>query len=125
MPLPSPPPARTCGVACARDGTTGTMHTMPEPKAMNLRFPDPEQRAAIASAAAQEGVSMQEYILSAAYTRATAVQQRFLDGFKESMARSGDAFAAEPSSIDPSPEQRTAEQQARVEVEKQERGQAA
>lgn len=92
---------------------------------MNLRFPDPEQRAVIAAAAAQEGVSMQEYILSAAYTRATAVEQRFLDGFKESMARSAAAFAAEPSSTDPSAEQRAAEQQARAELEQRERGQAA
>ncbi|MGW7200230.1 type II toxin -antitoxin system TacA 1-like antitoxin [Streptomyces chryseus] len=98
---------------------------MTEPKAMNLRFPDPEQRAAIAAAAKQEGVSMQEYILSAAYARATAVEQRFLEGFKESMARSGAAFAAEPSSVDPSPEQRAAEQQARAELERRNQGQAA
>ncbi|GGX25661.1 type II toxin -antitoxin system TacA 1-like antitoxin [Streptomyces chryseus] len=98
---------------------------MTEPKAMNLRFPDPEQRAAIAAAAKQEGVSMQEYILSAAYARATAVEQRFLDGFKESMARSGAAFAAEPSSVDPSQEERAAEQQARAELERQNQGQAA
>ncbi|MGP4001185.1 type II toxin -antitoxin system TacA 1-like antitoxin [Streptomyces sp. 8N706] len=98
---------------------------MPEQKAMNLRFPDPEQRAAIAAAAQQEGVSMQEYILSAAYARATAVEQRFLEGFKDSMARSGAAFAAEPSSIDPTPEQRTAEQQALSEFEHGERGHAA
>ncbi|MGW2938904.1 type II toxin -antitoxin system TacA 1-like antitoxin [Streptomyces sp. NPDC001156] len=98
---------------------------MSETKAMNLRFPDPEQRAAIAAAAKQEGVSMQEYILSAAYARATAVEQRFLEGFRESMARSGAAFAAEPSSVDPSTEQRAAEQQARQELEHQERGHAA
>jgi len=98
---------------------------MSEPKAMNLRFPDPEQRAAIAAAARQEGVSLQEYILSAAYARATAMETRFLEGFKESMARSGAAFADEPSSVDPSTEQRTAEQQARLELERQERGHAA
>jgi uncharacterized protein (DUF1778 family) len=98
---------------------------MPEPKAMNLRFPDPEQRAAIAAAAAQEGVSLQEYILSAAYARATAVEQHFLDGFKESMARSAAAFTAEPSSTDPSAEQRAAEQHALAEFAQQERGQAA
>lgn len=93
---------------------------------MNLRFPDPEQRAAIAAAARQEGVSLQEYILSAAYARATAVEQRFLEGFKESMARSGAAFAAEPSSVDLSAEQRAAEQQALKELdEHQERGHAA
>ncbi|MGX8905094.1 type II toxin -antitoxin system TacA 1-like antitoxin [Streptomyces netropsis] len=86
---------------------------MPEPRAMNLRFPDPEQRAAIAAAAKQEGVSMQEYILSAAYARATAVEQRFLDGIKESMARSSEAFAAEPSSVDATVDRRAAGQQAR------------
>lgn len=83
---------------------------------MNLRFPDPEQRAAIAAAARQEGVSLQEYILSAAYARATAVEQRFLESFKASMARSGAAFAAEPSSIDPGADERAAEQQARAEL---------
>lgn len=92
---------------------------------MNLRFPDPEKRAAIAAAAKQEGVSMQEYILSAAYARATAVEQRFLEGFKKSMGRSSAAFAAESSSVDPTAEQRSAEQQARQEIERQERGHAA
>ncbi|WP_434600659.1 DUF1778 domain-containing protein [Streptomyces sp. A5-4] len=89
------------------------------------RFPDPEQRAAIAAAAKQEGVSLQEYILSAAYSRATAVEQRFLDGFKQSMGRSGAAFAAEPGGSGPAEEERAAEQQARTEIERQERGQAA
>ncbi|WP_408051254.1 DUF1778 domain-containing protein [Streptomyces sp. HO565] len=98
---------------------------MSDPKAMNLRFPDPAQRAAIAAAAKQAGVSMQEYILSAAYDRATAVEQRFLEGFKTSMARSGAAFAAEPSSIDTSAEQRALEQEALRELEQQERGHAA
>ncbi|MDQ1005825.1 hypothetical protein QFZ82_000310 [Streptomyces sp. V4I23] len=93
--------------------------------AMNLRFPDPAQRAAIAAAAKQAGVSMQEYILSAAYDRATAVERKFLDGFKASMDRSGAAFAAEPG-LDPSVEQRAAEQEARRELEQhQERGHAA
>ncbi|MFD7446727.1 DUF1778 domain-containing protein [Streptomyces sp. NPDC059909] len=98
---------------------------MKEQKAMNLRFPDPEQRAAIAAAARQEGVSMQEYILSAAYARATAVEGRFLDAFRASMARSGAVFAAEPSSIDVSAEQRAAEQQALAELVQQEEGRAA
>ncbi|MFE3164031.1 DUF1778 domain-containing protein [Streptomyces sp. NPDC059224] len=94
--------------------------------AMNLRFPDPAQRAAIAAAAKQAGVSMQEYILSAAYDRATAVERRFLDGFRASMARSGAAFSAEPGSLDPTAEQRTAEQEARRDIEQsQERGHAA
>ncbi|MFJ9712716.1 DUF1778 domain-containing protein [Streptomyces sp. NPDC101234] len=98
---------------------------MSDPKAMSLRFPDPAQRAAIAAAAKQAGVSMQEYILSAAYDRATAVEQRFLDGFKASMARSGAAFAAEPSSLDPSADQRAAEQEAQQELGHQQRGHAA
>ncbi|KOV52592.1 hypothetical protein ADL00_36820 [Streptomyces sp. AS58] len=92
---------------------------------MSLRFPDPAQRAAIAAAAKQAGVSMQEYILSAAYDRATAVEQRFIKGFRASMARSGAAFAAEPGGADPSAEQRAAEQEARRELEHQERGHAA
>ncbi|GGV36305.1 DUF1778 domain-containing protein [Streptomyces spectabilis] len=98
---------------------------MTDPKAMNLRFPDPAQRAAIAAAAKAAGVSMQEYILSAAYDRATAVERRFLEGFQKSMARSGAAFAAEPSSVDADAEQRAAEQQARRELEGQDRGHAA
>ena len=71
--------------------------------AMNLRFPDPELRAVIAAAAKQEGVSMQEYILSAAYDRATAVERKFLDGFQTSMARSGAAFAPSPAVWTPVP----------------------
>ncbi|WP_330280864.1 type II toxin -antitoxin system TacA 1-like antitoxin [Streptomyces sp. NBC_00588] len=98
---------------------------MSDPKAMSLRFPDPAQRAVIAAAAKQAGVSMQEYILSAAYDRATAVERRFLDGFKASMDRSGAAFAAEPGNLDPGPEQRAAERDALRELEDQERGHAA
>ncbi|MET7437700.1 type II toxin -antitoxin system TacA 1-like antitoxin [Streptomyces sp. NPDC004082] len=99
---------------------------MPDSKtAMSLRFPDPAQRAAIAAAAKQAGVSMQEYILSAAYDRATAVERRFLAGFQESMARSGAAFAAEPGSLDPTAEQRAAEQEAQRELGQQGRGHAA
>ncbi|MFF0747453.1 DUF1778 domain-containing protein [Streptomyces sp. NPDC004111] len=99
---------------------------MSDPKAMSLRFPDPAQRAAIAAAAKQAGVSMQEYILSAAYDRATAVERRFLDGFQASMAHSGAAFAAEPDSLDPGTEQRAAEQEARRDLEQHhERGHAA
>ncbi|MFG2793384.1 DUF1778 domain-containing protein [Streptomyces sp. NPDC048419] len=98
---------------------------MSDPKAMSLRFPDPAQRAAIAAAAKQAGVSMQEYILSAAYDRATAVERRFLDGFKASMGRSGAAFAAKPGNLDPSAEHRAAEQEAQRELGHQERGHAA
>ncbi|MEU2389371.1 DUF1778 domain-containing protein [Streptomyces sp. NPDC007369] len=94
-------------------------------KAMNLRFRDPKQHEAIAAAARQAGVSMQEYVLSAAYERATAVEARFLTGFKESMARSGEAFAAEPATLDPTPEQRAAERTARAELETTERDHAA
>ncbi|KPI16446.1 hypothetical protein OK006_10698 [Actinobacteria bacterium OK006] len=99
---------------------------MSHPKAMNLRFPDPAQRAAIEAAARQEGVSLQEYILSAAYARATAVEERFLDAFRESMSRSSEAFAEEAGTADPSAEQRAAELQARRDLEEQqERGHAA
>ncbi|MET7987450.1 DUF1778 domain-containing protein [Streptomyces sp. NPDC005281] len=93
---------------------------------MNLRFPDPAQRAAIEAAARQEGVSLQEYILSAAYARATAVEARFLDAFKESMSRSGDVFAEGAGAADPGAEQRAAELAARQALEEQqERGHAA
>lgn len=92
---------------------------------MSLRFPDPTQRAAIEAAARQEGVSLQEYILSAAYSRATAVEERFLDAFKGSMSHSGSAFTAEPSSNDPSAETRAAELEARRTLEEQDRGHAA
>ncbi|MBQ1092842.1 DUF1778 domain-containing protein [Streptomyces sp. B93] len=98
---------------------------MSDPKAMNLRFPDPAQRAAIAAAAKQAGVSMQEYILSAAYDRATAVERRFLEGFRASMAHSGAAFSAEPSGVDPDTEQRAAEAEARRDLDRRERGHAA
>jgi uncharacterized protein (DUF1778 family) len=92
---------------------------------MSLRFPDSGQRAAIAAAAKEAGVSMQEYILSAAYERATAVEARFLGHFEASVARSYEAFAADPSGIDPAPEQRAAEQQARRDLERHEQGDAA
>jgi hypothetical protein len=98
---------------------------MSQPKAMNLRFPDPAQRAAIEAAARQEGVSLQEYILSAAYDRATAVEARFLDAFRESMSRSGDAFAEAAGTVDPSGEQRAAELAARRALDEQQRGPAA
>ncbi|MCD7438586.1 DUF1778 domain-containing protein [Streptomyces lincolnensis] len=95
---------------------------------MNLRFPDPAQRAAIEAAARQEGVSLQEYILSAAYARATAVEARFLDAFSESMSRSGDAFGEGAETADatgPGDERRAAELAARRGLEEQERGHAA
>jgi hypothetical protein len=99
---------------------------MGDPKSMNLRFPDPAQRAAIAAAAKQAGASMQEYILSAAYDRATAVERKFLDGFRASMDSSGAAFTAEPSGLDPRAESRAAEREALRELEQhQEQGHAA
>ncbi|MEU1264929.1 DUF1778 domain-containing protein [Streptomyces cellulosae] len=99
---------------------------MSHPKAMNLRFPDPAQRAAIEAAARQEGVSLQEYILSAAYARATAVERRFLDAFRASMARSGDTFTEEAGTAETGDERRSAELQARRDLEEhQERGHAA
>ncbi|MFC5148758.1 DUF1778 domain-containing protein [Streptomyces aureoversilis] len=98
---------------------------MADPKAMSLRFPDPEQRAAIAAAAKEAGVSMQEYILSAAYERATAVEAKFLEAFGASVGRSGEAFAAEAGVADPTPEQRAAEQQARLALEAEGQGHAA
>ncbi|MFJ8010896.1 type II toxin -antitoxin system TacA 1-like antitoxin [Streptomyces fagopyri] len=101
------------------------MGTMSPIKAMNLRFPDPEQRAAIEAAARQEGVSLQEYILSAAYARATAVEERFLDAFRGSMSRSGDAFAEQAGSATPGTDQRMAELEARRDLEQQKRGHAA
>jgi hypothetical protein len=99
---------------------------MPSVKAMNLRFPDPDQHAAIEAAARQEGVSLQEFVLSAAYARATAVEGRFLDAFSESVSRSSSAFVADAGAADPSPEQRAAELEARRGLEGQhERGHAA
>ncbi len=91
-------------------------------KAMNLRFPDPAQRAAIEAAAKQEGVSLQEYILSAAYARATAVESSFLDAFSESMSRSADAFAEVAGVVDPSAHQRAAELEARRDLDGRQSG---
>lgn len=121
------PPAPTRDIAAGPScGTEGTIGTMSQPKAMNLRFPDPAQRAAIEAAARQEGVSLQEYILSAAYARATAVEERFLDAFRESVARSGDAFAEGAGPVDPGAQQRAADLKARRDLEEQQgQGRAA
>lgn len=43
---------------------------------------------------------MQNYILSAAYARATAVEQRFLEAFRASMSHSGAAFACSADDVD-------------------------
>ncbi|MGW1878810.1 hypothetical protein [Streptomyces sp. NPDC001975] len=64
------------------------------PRAMNLQFQDPEQLAAIEAAARREGVSVQEFVLSAGYARATWVEQRFLQAFEASITRSGEAFTS-------------------------------
>ncbi|MEU0805957.1 hypothetical protein [Streptomyces sp. NPDC005970] len=92
---------------------------------MSLRFPDPRQRAAIAAAAKNAGVSVQDYLLSAAFERATAVEATFLEHFDSSVARSHEAFAAEPSGIDPSFERRAAEHEARRNLEHHGQGHAA
>ncbi|MFF7445774.1 MULTISPECIES: hypothetical protein [unclassified Streptomyces] len=59
----------------------------------------------------------QEYILSAAYDRATAVENAFLDAFRASMAHSQAAFADEASTVDRGAQQRAAELQARHELD--------
>ncbi|MDX3076680.1 DUF1778 domain-containing protein [Streptomyces sp. MI02-7b] len=64
-----------------------------EKKAMSLRFPTPEQYDAIAGAAKAAGVSMQEYVLSAAYERATAVEKIFLDAARQASEYTREAFA--------------------------------
>ncbi|MEU6497760.1 hypothetical protein ABZ890_46750 [Streptomyces sp. NPDC046984] len=70
-------------------------------------------------------MSIQDYVLSAAYARATAVEDSFLQAFKDSMERSGHAFAAEPSAVDPTPAQRTAERHAIRDLEPGKQGHAA
>lgn len=80
------------------DDTSGTVATMKasektEKKAMSLRFPNPEQYDAIAAAAKAAGMSMQEYVLSAAYERATAVERVFLEAAREAMEYTREAFA--------------------------------
>ncbi|MFI1795687.1 hypothetical protein ACH40D_46285 [Streptomyces olivaceoviridis] len=95
-------------------------------KAMNRRFPDPALRAAGEAAAKRERVSLQDYILSVAYARATAVDDRILDASRVSMSRSGDAFADEAGTAGSGAQQCEAEFQARCELEEQqERGYAA
>jgi hypothetical protein len=60
---------------------------------MSLRFPDPAQRDAIAAAARAEGVSLQEYILTAAYQCATGPEAQFRDGSREHDARTREVNA--------------------------------
>ncbi|WP_431959338.1 hypothetical protein [Actinacidiphila sp. bgisy160] len=64
-----------------------------EKKAMSLRFPNAEQYDAIAAAAKAADMSMQEYVLSAAYERATAVERVFLEAAREAMEYTREAFA--------------------------------
>ncbi|MFF7216321.1 hypothetical protein ACFZAU_38290 [Streptomyces sp. NPDC008238] len=79
-----------------------------EKKAMSLRFPDAEQYEAIAGAAKAAGVSMQEYVLSAAYERATAVEKIFLDAAQEAAEYTREAFAELGDNI-PDAERRAAD----------------
>ena len=83
---------------------------------MSLRFPDPTTYEAIAAAARAEGVSLQEYVLSAAYQRATALEHAFLAAAGDHYARTRDAFA-ELGDDQPETELRAAEQAARRELE--------
>lgn len=83
-----------------------------EKKAMSLRFPDPEQYEAIAGAAKAAGVSMQEYVLSAAYERATAVEKIFLDAAREAAEHTREAFAELGDNV-PDTERHAAAQAAR------------
>ncbi|MFC5201026.1 hypothetical protein [Streptomyces kaempferi] len=61
-------------------------------------------------------VSVRKFRLSA-----TAVEERFLDAFRRSMSRSGDAFAEEAGAAAPGAEQRTAELEARRDLEEQQK----
>ncbi|WP_329190581.1 hypothetical protein [Actinacidiphila glaucinigra] len=83
-----------------------------EKKAMSLRFPDPDQYAAIAAAAKAADMSMQDYVLSAAYERATAVERVFLEAAKRHGDYTREAFA-EIGDNEPDTERRAAAQAAR------------
>lgn len=79
-----------------------------EKRAMSLRFNDPAQYEAIAGAAKAAGVSMQEYVMSAAYERATAVEKIFLDAAQEAAEYTREAFAELGDNI-PDAERRAAD----------------
>ncbi|MEU6347006.1 MULTISPECIES: hypothetical protein [unclassified Streptomyces] len=83
-----------------------------EKKAMSLRFPDPEQYDAIAAAAKAADMSLQEYVLSAAYDRATAVERVFLDAARQASEYTREAFA-ELGDDRPDTDRRAAAQAAR------------
>jgi len=85
------------------------------PKAMSLRFPDPATYEAIATAARADGVSLQEYVLSAAYQRATALERAFLAAAGDHYARTREAFA-ELGDNRPDADRRAAEKAARREA---------
>lgn len=79
---------------------------------MSLRFPDSEQYDAIAAAAKAADMSLQEYVLSAAYDRATAVERVFLDAARQASEYTREAFA-EIGDDRPDTDRRAAAQSAR------------
>lgn len=83
---------------------------------MSLRFPDPEQYDAIAAAAKAADVSLQEYVLSAAYERATAVERVFLEAARRAAEYTREAFS-EIGDDQPDSERRSAAQDARHRLE--------
>ncbi|MFD8079897.1 hypothetical protein ACFV3E_45825 [Streptomyces sp. NPDC059718] len=95
---------------------TASEKATPEKKAMSLRFPDPEQYAAIAAAAKASDMSMQDYVLSAAYERATAVERVFLDAARQAAEYTREAFA-EIGDDQPDTDRRAAAQAARYRLE--------
>ncbi len=86
---------------------------------MSLRFPDPDQYEAIATAAKAAGVSLQEYVLSAAYERATAIEVKFLEAARSAYEYTREAFA-ELGDDQPDEEARVREAAARAELENDE-----
>ena len=58
-----------------------------EGKAMSLRFPIRGSGLRSPPPAKAAGMSMQQYILTAAYDRATAVETAFLEAFDAAVAR--------------------------------------
>src|SRR4051812_19037961 len=110
--------ALRCGISVLgradRDagGIADTVDTVSESEVMSLRFADPAQRDAIAAAARAGGVSLQEYILTAAYERATGLKAQFRDGFRENDARTREVDATK--SATPPPEGETVIDAARL-----------
>ncbi|WP_406274785.1 hypothetical protein OH779_40135 [Actinacidiphila glaucinigra] len=80
-------------------GTTGTLGAM---KSLNLRFRDDATYEAIKAAAARAGVSLQEYIETAAVDRALARQKQFVDAALQHRDAIAEAFAEiDPADGDP------------------------